>query len=520
MQLLKTCICLLTLLATPGIAQNTDKPIPPAIEATARALPQEVLNNITRRQDQFLRDITNRLFQLTPDGKVTQERIDLWDSVQKATARFGLIGQIIVLDLNGDGNVTIGELADANQFADPRRRGNSVSNFAEADTNSDEVVTYPETVAWAIKLHEKNPPRVNNRYSIMAFDTDKDGIVDLPEITKVVRAANSLGLISVPAPRRQPNPRVAEVCTAPSPSADAEVVLISGHSGGALSTVAISGYESTTTVASLTIEAGEKPLYIYASSRNIVLWKVDGAIDRVEKFIVQRPSRSDNGAVSGIVAKKVAFTGSEACLEPFHIPGGGAAKVSVARLSTHFDRPVDHVIAASMFNKIAVPSGEGSEVKIDRADTPFGNMKEHTFEFHDQVFRLSNSGVVLMRNSDGTIPLAQPNSNTYLGLGHRFPLGVVTIDPANVVSENEVSTYDVLPGEIGLAQLLAVGSLETMKDRYILIRKAIPHLPANLSTGSRRGFILPKGIPLPQNAESIKVLSEETGACIAGTRCR
>lgn len=88
---------------------------------------------------------------------------------------------------------------------------------------------------------------------------------------------------------------------------------------------------------------------------------------------------------------------------------------------------------------------------------------------------------------------------------------MIEIDPAKVVSPVPVASYDVLPQQAGLLQLMRSGALTQNRGGEFLIYRKIRY-PAGLGGAHSVNFLLLKGVPVPDgDPVHATVISEETG---------
>ncbi|WP_084399867.1 hypothetical protein [Henriciella aquimarina] len=295
-----------------------------------------------------------------------------------------------------------------------------------------------------------------------------------------------------------PGPREKRpTCVLPEASRDAEIVTVKGVNSEALSTVALGDINRTTYALQLEVERGDVPLYLVLNAINTALWTFDGAVERVEKVVVQQGLYEPAG-VAGLPAEKVVFVPKRACIEHVELTRSGIVPSSKPdpELNSALGRAPDHVLSYQNINKVAVPSGEVLD--------PDGN-------------DLTNNGY------GGRSPEFTGRQSESVRLWH--PSGVIEINPDEVVSEGHVVAYDVLPEAAGLQQLIDEGRIRKIgtgrhdHDRYEIL-KPFPRIPAGLSGARSVEFVLPAGIPVPEVARSHSVvIRAETGECIAGRLC-
>ena len=103
---------------------------------------------------------------------------------------------------------------------------------------------------------------------------------------------------------------------------------------------------------------------------------------------------------------------------------------------------------------------------------------------------------------------------------YRFsPGGVTEIDPKTVVGSVPAASYEVLPQQAGLVQLLASGDLKQNSVGEYIVRQKI-RFPAGLYGAHSVTFLVMKGTPYPDGDPGHScVIVEESGEK-KGAGCR
>lgn len=278
------------------------------------------------------------------------------------------------------------------------------------------------------------------------------------------------GLGSHPAAEAVPA-RVEALCLPPEPSAIASVVILKGYEGGTLSSTTVAGQDAATEVTRVTIEEGDGPIYVLANSYVPMVWQLDGAVDRLERFVAQ--SRKSYAGVVGLPPERVAITDTRVCDEL-----GDRQEVFVEgrRLGMRLLTNAKFVESYTL-GHVSLPSGRITEPRIERED--IGDLR-----------RLAQRG-------DTTAP-PRPVSRFILDDLLRFsPGGVLNVDPEMVMSNGPAQRYVVLPQEAGLVQLIQEGKLERLQ-RGFAVREPIDRFPAGLDGAHSVRFILPDDLPMPK----------------------
>lgn len=93
--------------------------------------------------------------------------------------------------------------------------------------------------------------------------------------------------------------------------------------------------------------------------------------------------------------------------------------------------------------------------------------------------------------------------------------GVANVNPRDIIAVASIEPHGILPGKMGVAQLIGSGALvREGLDRYRLVR-AIPQFPTNMDGGQPITIILAKGVSVPSGDPKYTCLiSEETGEAL------
>ncbi|MGB0855095.1 MAG: EF-hand domain-containing protein, partial [Pikeienuella sp.] len=468
---------------------------------------------IERKQhSELLRQLLNNFYQTAPSGSLTNELIEQVRAKHHAQRRARKIGMMLGYDLNGDGSIS---QAEKNAF-----QGQPAVDldllFALADADNDEVISFAEINAYADSKSElTNSNSVLNQ--MMLFDVDQDGTVTATEIVATVDVLTKepLALFNVQPGQSKSQVADAVECTAPRPAEDAEVLVLTGYEGAALSTVSITGLDTTTTVAQLIIEPGDKPIYLFLSSRTPVLWEVSGDVKRLTKVVVQKNHRraKPGAGIVGVSKDRVHFVDAENCISPVSSVEGGKGMLAYREISNNLGREPDSMLAFYTIGSVSLPSGTGSEGRGPGFDTLVLNGLEYA---------ITPEGLKLPRPSGLEKPTLRPPgiTQTLRSLSRFHPRGVQAIDAKAVVAPSPAAAYEILPQEAGLLQLLVDGKLGYTSDGYFVIREPISRFPAGLTGAHSVKFLLAKGVPMPGGRPGhSSVTSLETGQCLV-SRCR
>jgi len=491
---------------TQAIAEAPQVAAKPEVEGAPAPveIPDVFRKQIHNNKAAFLLGRINDLYRYSPTGTVTAEDVTLVRQVDLARRRAQAMTQYLAFDLNGDGAVTREEFERLPASVVNRGKPQLDLAFATSDPNSDGKLDPSELIAIASAEAEQQATRRRSYDdSPMMFDRNGDGKVDTKEVTEVVDA-----IAAEPEPVRTRAGREAKpACVLPAASKDAEVVIVSGYEGGALSSVAVNGFDEETTVATLKIEKGTRPLYIFANTYDTVVWQITGDTARVERFVAQ-PRNSEHGPGTGVVglpATKVSFSGPSACGGYASTSEGRKADRLKATVGGALRRPVDTLVASYTLSGMSLPSG----VEPKEAKDSYG-----------PAVTVKGGRYYLRKDGKPEFVSNKMARRTEWAMSRFYPGGVIEFEPKDVVANAPVQTYDVLPAQAGLLQLLKSGALSTGPDGEYIIEKPITRFPSGLYGAHSVKFVLKKGVPMPAgNPGHSAVLREDTGEC-TGALCR
>jgi hypothetical protein len=120
-----------------------------------------------------------------------------------------------------------------------------------------------------------------------------------------------------------------------------------------------------------------------------------------------------------------------------------------------------------------------------------------------------------------TLPVQEPDLARIAEVRGKFlgynPGGIVRVYPSKVISPQPVTSYDLLPEQAGLVQLLLDGTLTRDGKGRFLIHKPM-RFPTGLAGAHSEEFVLLKGVPMPTGSPGhSSVVSEETGQRLCHT---
>jgi Ca2+-binding EF-hand superfamily protein len=452
-------------------------------------------------------DPTAALLDLVGRGRDGKMPIRYRDAMlaNAAAQRAQILSAVLSADLDNDGTVTREEISRVLQVG--RSNGMLGDLFLKFDTNIDDRISPDELVEGMNAAGEEQSSQRGDRASMIGtlLDFNDDGQITQKELDRAVAAlvlqSAPIDGAAVPAPIADSTPARAASCDVVAPTPVALVHVVTGYEGNALSNLSIGGQDRVTETAELVIEPGDEPLYVVVASYELVLWRVTGAVDRVERIVVQSGTGSSDirsGAVAGLPAEKVTFVAAGACLA-----GGwekSADKDAAATMRKRFGRDVAGVVADYTIASVSLPSGKGGDGPRGEVDIVVSGGKRYI---------LTEEGMV----EEPTPKAGEEDGAIDRELNRFHPGGVVKIDPKTVVSAYPVEPYVVLPQQAGLAQLMEQGLIKRQGNAFLVLQP-IPRFPAGLYGAHSVSFVLGPDVPLPPGDPGHSSVRDATRACL------
>jgi Ca2+-binding EF-hand superfamily protein len=485
--------------------------------------------------DRYLQTLRQNFKQLDADGNGVLDAadIEIHEKMSKASSATSMAMRIMMADLDGDGAVTEDEMRRKLQF--DRRLITSlpatsidqeVRKFMEADADHDGRITWQEAVAWFRK--QANPSMTFGMAAVLKpvlalaspgkssitvaemeeaatayfrkVDTDNNGTVSLDELEAERTRVNQANLETT----RQRQAEASLVnCNIPKASDAAKVVLLSAYETESLSTVALGSQDEVTGVGNVVAEPGPGPLYIVIATYQPTIWRFYGATERIERVVLMStqpspgkptPNATPRAGVVGIPAERVSFPHASNCLNYFTTAPSTQSAQAAGTVRTAVGKSPDVVVAKYSVVAFNAPSGRIESLKNG-----------------------GGGGLIIVQNGqhfaveNGKVRAVETVQNPDSELDRYHPGGVVTIDPKTVVASATVESYDVLPQEAGLSQLLKSGVLSRNGSREFLINKEM-RFPGGLTGAHSVNFLLRRGVPKPSGHPGHStVVSEDTG---------
>ena len=279
-------------------------------------------------------------------------------------------------------------------------------------------------------------------------------------------------------------------CALPAPSPRAKVILLSAYETDALSSVSIGPQEAVVHAGRIVVEPGEEPLYVLIPTYSATIWQFSGAVERIERLamssLVTGGNRADKAepplvGATGIPKERISFFARSSCLGYFvEVPSSQSIQTAAAVRQVTGQEPFK-VASAYSVSGISIPSGKVEALRdISR--------KKPTLE--------KGAGAIRFEGDISNIILRAGRSAALDDLYRYSPGGLVGIDPASVVASLPVRTYEVLPQQAGLVQLLESGALRQNRGGEYIVQKPM-RFPAGLHGAHSVKFLVLRGTPVP-----------------------
>jgi hypothetical protein len=301
-------------------------------------------------------------------------------------------------------------------------------------------------------------------------------------------------------------------CALPKASEAATAVVVGSPGADALSSTTLGSQDIPTEAGNVIIENGDGPLYIVIVATRPVIWRITGAVSRIERLILssfypyapQIPAEAlisiagetvSIAGETGVPSGQVTFMSNPECLGVI-LDGIKAADAKAISAVLQYTGKTPSVVTVPRSSAISLPSG-----KVDPLDN-----REAIRKLREKTPNLSSP--------DPAAVTAYIKAYISYFLVAAYPAGVVDIDPSVVVSNRPAKRYEVLPRQAGLLQLMEAGSLSATERGDFVIRGKL-----RLPVESGANFLLLRGVPKPDgDLKRYCVMDEETGEQL-GPRC-
>jgi hypothetical protein len=253
----------------------------------------------------------------------------------------------------------------------------------------------------------------------------------------------------------------------PEAPRDVQMVQLSTLQGAGLSTAVLGSQDVETSTTEVQIAPGTQPLYLVLSSTQPVIWRITGAVGRVERLVLSsetgQPGKDYDPmpltGETGVPEDRVFTVRRVGCLGGFDPHQGEKAQEAADFVEHQSGRRVELQQGASWAARFLVPSAQLEKIQI-----PWLSILHHLFG------------------------LDTPEQALQFQLMARWPQGVIPIPAGRVVSTRSVEPYEVMPGAAGLQQLVRNGTLTQLGADEFAVHRAF-HFPAGIH-GNMTRFLL------------------------------
>ena len=438
------------------------------------------------------------------DG-LDQSDIDREETRRRTQHRANIVGGLLQYDFDGDLRVTFDEIVAFSDGPPERREKAAQAAMRRFDEDDDGKVTIEEALA---NLPQQRVRKAFDTAALLTFDTDHDGRVTADELKQqalvAFRAFDTDGdaIISqdeeqVVQTEKRLAAKIREMrqkgCFFEPPSKDAIFVAYAPQSGQTTSNVFVGNSGLATEVIDIKVEAGKTPVYLLLYSSHSMIWRVTGATSRVERIVTsafrsnlsgQNDETRTSSAVGvvGVDRSTVTITTPD-CVPRFIFQRDIDTGVPQAEIAALFGRAPDRIQRENPIASVSVPSLEF--VRLGGDPLPPAPAGFDTVIWKDAV--------------------------------EFSPGGLASIRAENVVADEPVGYFEVLPNFFGVSKLVGSGHLSyegtAFYSRKLFIEKPFAHWPAGLNGALSASFVLRDGISMPEGKLGHScVLNEEEGA--------
>ncbi|WP_169822935.1 hypothetical protein [Methyloligella halotolerans] len=140
---------------------------------------------IAQNPDRYIENTIRQLYQLAPDGVLTEEVLEKRKRLEAAQNRSRRFSQSLRYDLNGDLKISNEEFEELGGLFSGSELGQLEIFRRTLDTNRDGDVSSDEMMADARDDTDRQAERFHQRYGyLMLFDLNDDGKVTAEEIVR------------------------------------------------------------------------------------------------------------------------------------------------------------------------------------------------------------------------------------------------------------------------------------------------------------------------------------------------
>lgn len=486
-------------------------------QTTFTDLPPELRIYIERYPTQALSRLTQALANVHPNARATREQIETYLLSRSAEIRARHLGRLMVVDLDANNAISPDEI----ETVIPTRgisEGSMRAIMQQTDVDGDGTATQAEIEVFIAErvdaeVNDARLPSGEWARFLMIFDLNADDLVDSAELAQFFADLPNTEVPATNSPSGQPTLRPdvssSQSCHLPAPSSSAQVVVIGGYEGAAISSVSLGDREDITTVITLEITSGDEPIYLAVSNLRPTVWRLTGATQRIEQLVSLSGSRPSG--FTGIDEARIAFQGDTQCsLRYFTDSQGAHAAQARGRLTGWLGQSVDHLYGSYDLGQLVL--GDDGVTETGAIGRPSGDVV------------IISGGAEFEVSADGIRRIADDGDLQSLtnSIRRHFPLGIIRkLDPSAVVTAGApAQRYEVLPVQAGLLDLMISGAISRTSDGYYSIDHPIARFPPGLNGGFLERFVVRTGVPFPAGSPGHStVIIEKTGECI-GIGCR
>jgi hypothetical protein len=239
----------------------------------------------------------------------------------------------------------------------------------------------------------------------------------------------------------------------------------------ALSTVTVGSQDVATRTGEILVEPGREPLYLVVASMGPTIWRLTGAVERVERLVLAGmrtgPNRGVPGEMpligeTGISADRIQFLRHPHCLS-IHLLHASWTAVA--------PRIVKHEVGRG-------PATGAAFHEISRVSVPSLAWRSTRGKSAPMIPYDRSSSATVIEGDPGNLIVLKGQNDLNEELKLFTPGGVTDIDADKFVASQHPERYAVLPQQAGLLQLLETGALSRNGegDFFISARSACRRL--------------------------------------------
>lgn len=173
-------------------AQSSPEPAQPKVDISRlmETVPERSIKELQRRPEKFIEDAAILIMGFGGEAGIDLAGINASINLDRAWVRAREMRRLMVADLDNDHSVTIAEIRVLIAAERAGKRGLLLLGFQTADQDGDDVVSQTEVQSHAqaramAALTVEDAQRLR---AFMAFDLNGDGLVQINEVARVVKA--------------------------------------------------------------------------------------------------------------------------------------------------------------------------------------------------------------------------------------------------------------------------------------------------------------------------------------------